>query len=178
MAVSPHQHRRLRPCPAPLARLLACRGPLRPQSTKRCKERTLGRCCALREAACNDSGCLVSSGQDRDQSRHSLCCPLRGPLPKATPRCVLLWGGWRPGLSLWWRKAQPCLEGHCSHDKGPPSPQRETFPLQPMWGRGSCSVTPLPPPQLPWEGRGWGCPSQGWSHTRPPQDHSVTHVCT
>lgn len=33
-------------------------------------------------------------------SGHSLCCPLRGPLPKAAPRCVLLWGGWEPGLSL------------------------------------------------------------------------------
>lgn len=39
---------------------------------------------------------------------HSLCCPLRGPLPKATPRCVLLWGGWEPGLSLSDGKSHNC----------------------------------------------------------------------
>ena len=56
------------------------------------------------------TGCLVSPGQDHGHSClwSLLLLPTQGPLPKATPRCVPLWGGWEPGLSLSDGKSHNC----------------------------------------------------------------------
>ena len=132
---------------------------MRPQSTERYKQRTLGKCCVLQEAACNDSGCLVSPGKTvvTSATGHSLCCPLRGPLPKATPRYVLLWGGWEPGLSLSDGISHNCAcrDTVVKTEVPPPAPQRKTFPVAHGGGGRPCSATPLLHP-TPLIGQGLG----------------------
>lgn len=138
--------------------------PLRPQSTERYKERTLGKCCVLQEAACNDSGCLVSLGKTCRSVRHRPLplLPTQGAHSQshATVCPPLGWVGARP-LSLM-GKVTTVLAGHCGQDRSPaPAPQRKTFPVAHLREGGGSAQPHLYSTPLP-ERAGAGCPL-GWS---------------